>query len=183
MGEHTRRNGCVRGGVSARHHTIPLRAPASSHMLVSSCTPAPIVIMRVVARLAQVASAKERRHLHISPYISHMVAEPGRQADCAAWRIIASTKQKEMTKDNEQQAAYTKEHVDKLEADLQEVCDGILALTDKNLIPKVFYYKMKSNLYRYLAECATGDFLPIRCRRLWRFHRCSTLTGPLMCLL
>ena len=35
---------------------------------------------------------------------------------------------------------------------------------DKNLIPsesagepKVFYYKMKSNFYRYLAECATAD--------------------------
>ena len=141
-------------------------------------------------------------------YISHMVAEPGRQADCAAWRIIASTKQKEMTKDNEQQAVYTKEHVDKLEADLQEVCEGILALMDKNLIPsesagepKVFYYKMKSNLYRYLAECATGDAKSTdvedarvaytvatrvpseRHRRLWRFQRCSSLTGPLMCLL
>ena len=73
-------------------------------------------------------------------------------------------KTKEMSKDNEQRADYTKEHVDKLEADLLEVCDGILALIDKNLIPsesagepKVFYYKMKSNLYRYLAECATSD--------------------------
>ena len=50
-----------------------------------------------------------------------------------------------------------------LEADFQKVCEGILALIDRNLIPsesaeepKVFYYKMKSNLYRYLAECATG---------------------------
>ena len=38
-----------------------------------------------------------------------------------------------------------------LEADLQKVCDGILALE-----PKVFYYKWKSNLYRHIAECATG---------------------------
>ena len=94
----------------------------------------------------------------------HMVAEHGRQADCAAWRIIASTKQNEMTKGNEQQAAYAREYAVIVESELQKISDGILALMDKNLIPsesagepKVFYYKMKSNFYRYFAECATGD--------------------------
>ena len=52
----------------------------------------------------------------------------------------------------------------RLEAVLQKVYDGILALIDQNLIPsesagkpKAFYFKMKSNFYRYLAEFATGD--------------------------
>ena len=82
----------------------------------------------------------------------------------AAWRIITSVEQKEKTKGNEQQASYAREYVAKVEAELQKICDGILALMDKNLIPsastgesKVFYYKMKGDYYRYLAEFATGD--------------------------
>ena len=37
--------------------------------------------------------------------------------------------------DNEQQASYAKEYVAKVEAGLQKICEGILALMDKNLIP------------------------------------------------
>ena len=51
-----------------------------------------------------------------------------------------------------------------MEGELQKIRDGILAIMDKNLIPlastdesKVLYYKMKSDYYEYLAECATGD--------------------------
>ena len=82
----------------------------------------------------------------------------------AAWRIIISVEQKEKTKGNEQQASHAREDVAKVEAELQKICDGILVLMDKNLIPsastgesKVFYYKMKGDYYRYLAEFATGD--------------------------
>ena len=117
----------------------------------------------------------------IRSYHSHMVAERGHARDVveqqptepstekagsrkAAWRIITSLEQKENTKGNEQQAAYSREYAVKVEAELQKISDGILSLMDKNLIPsestgdpKVFYYKMKSNFYQYLAECATGD--------------------------
>ena len=51
-----------------------------------------------------------------------------------------------------------------MEGELQKIRDGILALMDKELIPspgtdelKMSYYKMKSDYYRYLAECATDD--------------------------
>ena len=37
--------------------------------------------------------------------------------------------------DNEQQASYAKEYVAKVEAEFQKICDGILALMDKNFIP------------------------------------------------
>ena len=33
------------------------------------------------------------------------------------------------------QASYTKEYVAKVEAEFQKICDDILTLTDKNLIP------------------------------------------------
>ena len=51
-----------------------------------------------------------------------------------------------------------------MEGELQKIREGVLALMDKNLIQlastdesKVLYYKMKSDYYRYLAECATDD--------------------------
>ena len=93
-----------------------------------------------------------------------MVAERGVDAHAvgsrrAAWRIIATVEQKDA-----QQAAHTREYAVKLKAELQKVCDGILALMDENMIPsasagepKVFYYEIKGDYYRSLAECATGD--------------------------
>ncbi|KAJ8953280.1 hypothetical protein NQ318_015862, partial [Aromia moschata] len=52
----------------------------------------------------------------------------------------------------------------KVEKELREICDDVLGLLDKYLIPKasnaeskVFYLKMKGDYYRYLAEVATGD--------------------------
>ena len=51
-----------------------------------------------------------------------------------------------------------------MEGELHKILDGILALMDKELIPslstdesKVFYYKMKGDYYRYLAEFVTGE--------------------------
>ena len=82
----------------------------------------------------------------------------------AAWRVIASIEQNEKPEGKEQLASHAKEYIAKVERELQKIRDGILALMDKNLIPsastdesKVLYYKMKSDYYRYLAECATND--------------------------
>merc|ERR1712113_22707 len=82
----------------------------------------------------------------------------------AAWRIITSVEQKEKTKGNEEQAKYAKEYCQKVEAELQKICDTILGLLDNNLISKassgeskVFYQKMKADYYRYIAEFSDGD--------------------------
>merc|ERR1711881_463196 len=52
----------------------------------------------------------------------------------------------------------------KAEAELQGICDTIINLLAKNLIPvassaesKVFYHKMKGDYYRYIAEFTEGD--------------------------
>ena len=81
----------------------------------------------------------------------------------AAWRIIASGEQKERTKAYEQQAADTREYAIMLEAELQRIYVGILALMDENLIPsastgepKGFFSEKKDDYYRFLAERATG---------------------------
>ena len=83
---------------------------------------------------------------------------------CAAWRVITSTEQKEKFKGKEQLVLHAREHVAKVEDELQKIRDGILALMDKELIPspatdelKVFYYKMKGDYYSHLAEVATGE--------------------------
>ena len=72
--------------------------------------------------------------------------------------------QKEKSKGEEQLASYARDYVAKVENDLQKIREGVLALTDKKLIPlpstdesNTFYYKMKSDYCRYLAECATDD--------------------------
>ena len=51
-----------------------------------------------------------------------------------------------------------------VEKELKDICGDILSVLDKHLIPcsdtgesKVFYYKMKGDYHRYLAEFATGN--------------------------
>merc|ERR1712060_765938 len=70
----------------------------------------------------------------------------------AAWRIITSVEQKETTKGNGEQAKYAREYCNKVETELQGICDKILGLLDGTLISKassgeskVFYQKMKAD--------------------------------------
>jgi len=82
----------------------------------------------------------------------------------ASWRIISSIEQKEESKGNEHHVAKIKEYRVKVEAELANICNDILAVLDEHLIPtsgsgesKVFYYKMKGDYHRYLAEFAAGN--------------------------
>merc|ERR1711976_1025757 len=82
----------------------------------------------------------------------------------ASWRIISSIEQKEESKGNDKNVATIKEYRTKVEKELEDICKDILEVLDKHLIPsattgesKVFYYKMKGDYHRYLAEFATGD--------------------------
>jgi len=82
----------------------------------------------------------------------------------ASWRIISSIEQKEENKGNENHVARIKEYRAKVETELSNICKDILSVLDEHLIPtattgesKVFYYKMKGDYHRYLAEFATGN--------------------------
>eukprot|EP00179_Madagascaria_erythrocladioides_P004454 CAMPEP_0198309118 /NCGR_PEP_ID=MMETSP1450-20131203/1573_1 /TAXON_ID=753684 ORGANISM="Madagascaria erythrocladiodes, Strain CCMP3234" /NCGR_SAMPLE_ID=MMETSP1450 /ASSEMBLY_ACC=CAM_ASM_001115 /LENGTH=263 /DNA_ID=CAMNT_0044011853 /DNA_START=177 /DNA_END=968 /DNA_ORIENTATION=+ len=77
----------------------------------------------------------------------------------ASWRIVSSIEQKEDQKGNETHVAINKEYRNKIEEELNNICKDILEILDKNLIAsaktgesKVFYYKMKGDYHRYLAE-------------------------------
>ncbi|KAI0677219.1 14-3-3 protein [Trametes maxima] len=82
----------------------------------------------------------------------------------ASWRIVSSIEQKEESKGNEAQVKMIKGYREKIESELAKICEDILDVLDKHLIPsaasgesKVFYHKMMGDYHRYLAEFATGD--------------------------
>merc|ERR1712135_165135 len=80
----------------------------------------------------------------------------------SSWRVISSIEQK--TEGSERKQQMAKEYREKVEKELREICNDVLGLLDKFLVPKasnpeskVFYLKMKGDYYRYLAEVAVGD--------------------------
>ncbi|GAA5802834.1 14-3-3-like protein [Helicostylum pulchrum] len=82
----------------------------------------------------------------------------------ASWRIVSSIEQKEESKGNSSQVDKIKAYRQKIENELQDVCQDILNVLTDDLIPnaqggesRVFYYKMKGDYHRYLAEFLTGD--------------------------
>lgn len=103
----------------------------------------------------------------------------------ASWRIVSSIEQKEeqkleqflqqqkdldssnnaaSTEEDKQQIALISKYRSGIEVELAKICDDILNVLDSHLIPsassgesKVFYYKMKGDYHRYLAEFSSGD--------------------------
>ncbi|KAJ7882977.1 14-3-3 1 protein [Mycena olivaceomarginata] len=82
----------------------------------------------------------------------------------ASWRIVFSIEQKEESRSGEAQISIIKGYREKIELELTEICDDILDVLDKHLIPsvvsgesKVFYRKMMGDYHRYLAEFTASD--------------------------
>ncbi|KAI9327505.1 14-3-3 domain-containing protein [Zopfochytrium polystomum] len=116
-----------------------------------------VSFMKDVAKLGVQLTIEERNLLSVA--YKNVIG-----ARRASWRIVSSIEQKEEQKGNETQVKKIKEYRNKIEAELQDVCTDILSVLDGHLIPtaeagesKVFYYKMKGDYHRYLAEFATGD--------------------------
>ena len=67
----------------------------------------------------------------------------------ASWRIISSIEQKEETKGTDEHVGIIRDYRQKIETELEKVCQDVLDVLDEALIPKaetgeskVFYYKM-----------------------------------------
>ncbi|XP_059190159.1 14-3-3 protein beta/alpha-1-like [Centropristis striata] len=80
----------------------------------------------------------------------------------SSWRVISSIEQK--AEGNDKKAQMAREYREKIEIELQDICNDVLGLLDNFLIKnasaaesKVFYLKMKGDYYRYLSEVASGD--------------------------
>jgi len=77
----------------------------------------------------------------------------------ASWRVITSIEQK----GDADKMSIIRDYKTKIENELLEICNDILSIIEENLIPnstseeaKVFYYKMKGDYHRYLAEFQKG---------------------------
>lgn len=80
-----------------------------------------------------------------------------------AWRAVTAIEQKEESKGSKFMEIIH-EYKNKVETEVEKICDDIIDVLDKHLIPKsanaesaVFYLKMKGDYCRYKAECMTGD--------------------------
>ncbi len=80
-----------------------------------------------------------------------------------AWRAVTAIEQKEETKGSKFMDII-REYKAKVEGEVEGVCNEVVDILDKNLVPKaanaeseVFYLKMKGDYYRYMAECMTAD--------------------------
>eukprot|EP00020_Sapocribrum_chincoteaguense_P008201 CAMPEP_0170738022 /NCGR_PEP_ID=MMETSP0437-20130122/4434_1 /TAXON_ID=0 /ORGANISM="Sexangularia sp." /LENGTH=245 /DNA_ID=CAMNT_0011076439 /DNA_START=51 /DNA_END=788 /DNA_ORIENTATION=+ len=116
-----------------------------------------VAAMKKVAELNVELSVEERNLLSVA--YKNVIG-----ARRASWRIISSIEQKEESKGNDGHVKKIKEYRKKVEKELEEICGDILNILEKNLIPsatsgesKVFYYKMKGDYHRYLAEFADAS--------------------------
>jgi 14-3-3 protein epsilon len=67
----------------------------------------------------------------------------------ASWRIISSIEQKEESKGSDKHVGTIRDYRQKIETELEQVCQDVLNVLDDSLIPKaesgeskVFYHKM-----------------------------------------
>ena len=79
----------------------------------------------------------------------------------ASWRVLSSIEEKEANGSNE---GLIKNYRVKVEGELEKICSDILSVIDDFLVPnagtpegRVFYYKMKGDYLRYLAEFQVLD--------------------------
>ncbi|GAA0152071.1 scaffold/adaptor protein [Lithospermum erythrorhizon] len=111
-----------------------------------------IECMKKVAMLDVELSVKERNMFAVG-YKSLIL--PRRES----WRIISSIEDKEKSEGNENIVKQIIGLRKKIEEELSKICNDILSVIDKHLIPSskngettIFYYTLKGDYYRYLAE-------------------------------
>jgi 14-3-3 protein epsilon len=109
--------------------------------------------MKAVAQQPQELSVEERNLLSVA--YKNVIGSRR-----ASWRVISSIEQK----GDSDKLQLTQQYKKKIETDLEDICSDILEIIKNELIPnalseesKVFYYKMKGDYHRYLAEFQSGD--------------------------
>lgn len=83
----------------------------------------------------------------------------------ASWKIISGQVQKEIVSGRLRWAFLNQKYLEKIETEIHDICNEILIILEENLRPsitspglvKVFFYKMKGDYHRYLAEFSTGN--------------------------
>ena len=82
----------------------------------------------------------------------------------AAWRVLSSIQKKENIKGNSENVQKVKNYKQQIETELTSICQDILDLLEDTLVPnshsddaKVFFFKMKADFLRYIAEFSFAD--------------------------
>ncbi|KAH8927372.1 14-3-3 1 protein [Atractiella rhizophila] len=117
-----------------------------------------VTYMKSVASLDVELSIEERNLLSVA--YKNVIG-----ARRASWRIVSSIEAKEEPSNAPgASVGAIKGYREKIEKELEGICEDILEVLDQHLIKsaesgesKVFYHKMKGDYHRYLAEFATGD--------------------------
>lgn len=113
--------------------------------------------MNKVARMGVELTLEERNLLSVA--YKNVIG-----ARRASWRILTSIEAKAANEDKSREALL-KSYKGKVEEELLKHCSSIMELLDQFLIrntgesdeSKVFYYKMKADYHRYLAEFQSGS--------------------------
>merc|ERR1712243_256960 len=116
-----------------------------------------VASMKTVASLDVELTVEERNLLSVA--YKNVIG-----ARRASWRIISSIEGKETEKGDGDKLELIRDYRNQVEKELKDICSDILSVLEKHLIPsatsgesKVFYYKMKGDYHRYLAEFAQGN--------------------------
>ena len=109
--------------------------------------------MKAVAQQPQELSVEERNLLSVA--YKNVIGSRR-----ASWRVISSIEQK----GEQERLPLIREYKAKIEDELLEICNDILNIIETELIPnstseegKVFYFKMKGDYHRYLAEFQVSE--------------------------
>eukprot|EP00397_Hematodinium_sp_SG-2012_P059991 GEMP01077604.1.p1 GENE.GEMP01077604.1~~GEMP01077604.1.p1 ORF type:complete len:220 (+),score=53.17 GEMP01077604.1:134-793(+) len=101
----------------------------------------------------------------------------------ASWRIISDVEQKERTLGHKEFYMAAEDFRKRVEEELHQICNEVIALLNDCLIPmanngesNVFYFKMKGDYFRYLAEF-NADQASLRCVRSGHEHRAGGAPG------
>ena len=104
--------------------------------------------MKAVAQQPQELTVEERNLLSVA--YKNVIGSRR-----ASWRVISSIEQK----GEADKLSLIQTYKRKIETELEDICSDILEIIKNELIPnsdseegKVFYYKMKGDYHRYLAE-------------------------------
>jgi 14-3-3 protein epsilon len=82
----------------------------------------------------------------------------------ASWRIISSIEQKEESKGSDKHVGTIRDYRQKIETELEKVCQDVLDVLDQSLIPKaesgeskVFYHKMYVHFFPWKIVHSPAD--------------------------
>ncbi|KAK8970865.1 14-3-3 protein 7 [Platanthera guangdongensis] len=113
--------------------------------------------MKKIARLDVELTSEERNLLSVG--YKNVIG-----AKRASWRILSSIEQKEEAKGNVHSVRRIKLYMKRVDDELSKICNEILSIIAIHLLPSsttgesvVFFFKMKGDYYRYLAEFKSGS--------------------------